>query len=155
MKSSLLKLSLSLIVLLLSVSLISSCKKDKDKTRSELIIGRWKLVSDVYSPAYDYDGDGTKETDIFPLFYDACEKDDIIIISAGGNGVFDQGATKCDQADPQTDPFNWSLTNNDAILIVDGNSVPIAELTNSTLKLNDTFAENGVTYTNTLTYAKQ
>ena len=143
--------------LLLCVGFISSCDKDDDdrqKTRSELLIGTWVLTSDAYSPAYDYDWDGNTETEIFNR-YDACDKDDLTVFNAGGTGTYDEGPTKCDQSDPQSIPFAWSLTNNDNSLVVGGDTYNVVQLDQNTLKVSYTFVEGGTTFTNTYTFSRR
>lgn len=78
-------------------------------------------------------------------------------------GEFNEGATKCDPADPQTEAFAWVLKSNNTILTISqtvggvtiGFDFEILQLDASTLKLKYTFVESGVTYTNTTTYARQ
>jgi hypothetical protein len=47
-----------------------------------------------------------------------CEKDDIYTFRSDSTGTIDEGAAKCHVSDPQTDPFTWSLTNNQTVLTV-------------------------------------
>ena len=134
-----------------------SCKKDKEKSRSELIVGTWQLTSDSYSPAYDYDGDGTSETEAISL-YEACSKDNLIIFNANNTGSFDEGATKCDPGDDQSVAIGWALTDSDTKIAVTGLGGPIVnilQLDNSTLKISYTFDESSTTYTNTQTFKRK
>jgi hypothetical protein len=91
---------------------------------------------------------------------DPCEKDNFIKLTTTGTGTFDEGATKCDPTDPQTEPFNWNFTNNEATLhITDGTDSidqTVAELTASKLVLTMSGTDNStgmpITYTVTTTY---
>jgi hypothetical protein len=155
MSNSLLKSALFVLVCSVFSFSFSSCKKDEvKKSRSELIIGNWLLSSDAYNPAYDADGNGTKETEIFPL-YSACSKDDFITFNTGGTGAFDQGPLMCQGSPNQTTAFTWSLYNNDHSLVLGGESYALLELSETTMKIAYTFFEDNVTYTNTYTFTKK
>jgi hypothetical protein len=156
MNNSSLKSAFILLICTVFSLSFSSCKKDEvKKSRSELIIGNWLLSSDLYNPAYDADGNGTTETEIFPL-YSACAKDDFLTFNTGGTGAFDQGPLMCQGGSPeQRTPFTWSLYNNDHSLVLGGTSYAVLELSETTLKIADTFFENNVTYTNTYTFTKK
>jgi hypothetical protein len=52
-----------------------------------------------------------------------CEKDDIYTFKSDSTGILDEGATKCDAADPQTLPFSWELTNNNTVLTSSANPI--------------------------------
>jgi outer membrane lipoprotein-sorting protein len=156
MKKSILFLP-RLLSLALFTFLLVQCKKDEapPKPASELILGTWQLTGDNYSPAYDYFGNGTKITDAFPLYVD-CQKDDITTFKTNSEGEFNEGATKCDVADPQSTPFLWTLTNNNTTLNISALAdFKIVQLDATTLKLSTTFDENAVTYTETFTFTKK
>src|SRR4051812_35171847 len=99
---------LYLLYLLLLLPAVS-CKKDEvKKLRKELLLGSWLRSSDVFTPAYDANGDGIKEIDAFPL-YANCNKDNIITFKTGGSGEFDQGPLSCSGNPQQKLSFTWSL----------------------------------------------
>ncbi|MEJ0101030.1 MAG: lipocalin family protein [Bacteroidota bacterium] len=133
-----------------------SCKKDKGKSRSELLVGNWQFTSDAYSPAYDYTGNGMAVTEAISL-HDDCTKDDFVTFNADNTGLTDDGPTKCDPSDEQTYPLAWQLSDNDSKLVLAtfGETYTILQLDNSTLKISDTFEENSITYTNTLTLKRK
>ena len=154
-------LHLSVMAFIATCTVISiSCKKSSsDKSRSELLVGNWMLTSDVYSPSYDYDGDGTTETEAISL-YESCDKDDFITFNANNTGSFDEGATKCDINDDQAYPLGWQLSDNDSKITIVGTGVGsgvanILQLDNSTFKISATFEELGTTYTNTQTFKRK
>ena len=131
-----------------------NCSKKDDitgKTNTELIIGDWKITGITFSPAYDYDGDGFKETNAFNKM-EACEKDDVISFLTGGVWKHDEGALKCDPSDPQTTTGVWSLSTNQTTLNIDGDLMEIKFLSNTSLTLESAFTELGVTYTQTITF---
>ena len=151
--------------LLLSISfLLVRCSNNKDtpKTPADLLLGSWGITGDIYSPAYDYLGNGQLVTDAFPL-YEACEKDNIYTFNASNAGVLNEGPTKCDPTDPQSTPFTYLLKTNNTVLNISisisggtfGQDFDILQLDNSTLKLKYTLIESGVTYTNTQTYTRK
>ena len=142
--------------MLTSIAFISSsCKKnDVKKSRPELLMGSWIQTAETINPPYDLDQDGTNESDIFSL-YSQCIKDDYYDFKAQGAGEFNEGATKCDPADDQTGTFSWELRNNDNTLVWYGDSYTLDQLDENTLKFSDTFSENNVTYTYTLTFKRR
>lgn len=133
-----------------------SCQKNPDqpeKTRTELLAtGSWRLVSHTTDPAADLDLDGeADDTDVLTS-YEACEKDDITSFSTNGTGTLDAGPLKCDPQEPQATPFIWQWKNNETVISIVGEDLTIVELTSSTLKVTAVVAENGVNYTQTLTF---
>ncbi|MBA2499864.1 MAG: lipocalin family protein [Chitinophagaceae bacterium] len=119
---------------------VIGCKKDKDVIASNkdfLTTGSWKLSAVVS----DDDGDGTYETNDFINFLD-CFTDNYYIFKPNGELEVNEGAIKCDPADPQTDIANWQLTNNETTLVIEGDSYAIEELNTITLKLKQTFSGN-------------
>jgi hypothetical protein len=141
---------------LLMLSLfIWQCQKEDEKTRAELIIGNWVAVSDTYSPAYDYDGDGTLETEAYPL-WDACDKDDVFSYKSNGVGELNMGVNKCTVDEPQSIPFEYVLKDNSTILfIMDFDDFNIEQLDESTLRLRMMFEEEGVVYTSRITFTRK
>ena len=89
---------------------------------------------------------------------DACEKDDLIEFLASGSMTDKAGATKCDPADPDSAPGGfWALLNNGSQLrIIDGDTsyASVKELTASSLKLEMTEDDMGVTYTYKISMVK-
>jgi hypothetical protein len=142
----------SICSVLLAASLLpfalSSCKKDKEPSRNEMLTtGKWKVISSSISPATDWDGDGDPDSDLFGLM-DSCEKDNYTIFRIEGTVEENQGPTKCDPLDPQIDILNWSLKNNETILVVDGEDYTIEQLDETTLRLR--LSDLGLTFTSTL-----
>jgi len=112
-----------------------ACKKDKDKTQSKmelLTTGSWKVTASVS----DDDGNGTYETNDFASF-PACFIDNIFTFKTNGQLELDEGPSKCDIMDPQTETVTWQFTNNEANLVVDGDTYDIAELSTTTFKIKE------------------
>lgn len=69
---------------------------------------------------FDMDKNGEIDSEV-PGGLDSCDMDNTLTFSRDSTGVFDEGALKCDSADPQTIAFNWHLKANDSIINIDGN----------------------------------
>jgi len=144
---------------LIVVFVLVSCKKDKGnsdhiaKTKTELLTtGSWKRTALISNPAYDWYADGTFATDILSVMK-PCEKDNFDTYKTNGIWELNEGATKCDPADPQTWSLSWAFADNETKLIFGGtDEYTLDELTATTLKFRSTFVENGVTYTHVETY---
>jgi hypothetical protein len=137
--------------------LLMKCNKNETppKTPNELIVGSWQMTAYTYSPAYDYFRNGTKITDAFAL-YENCEKDNITTFKTNSEGEFNEGGSKCDPSDAQSTSFLWTLTNNNTTLSISALAeFKIVQLDATTLKLSSTFVEDGVTYTETITFARK
>jgi lipocalin-like protein len=91
--------------------ILAACSKsdsNNSKTKTQLITqASWKFSSATVNG-----------TDVSSLIQ-SCQKDNILTFSAtGGTGTLDEGPTKCNSGDPQTQNFTWSFTNNETILHV-------------------------------------
>jgi len=106
------RLILSTSIFVFFLVLNSSCSKNDDpppavKTKTDLITKTtWKFndakVSGVSVAA----------------FLQLCQKDNILTFLTAGTGTADEGATKCNAADPQTSPFTWSFQTSETVLFV-------------------------------------
>lgn len=162
------------VVLLLSTSVLFSCQKEAGfaleaeegleepgtpdpSNTSALLVGVWKMSANTVTPAIDYNGDGTKETNVFPVM-ENCEKDGIITFTADKNVTEDEGPTICDPDDPQSVTTKWSLSADNKTLFLEGwGTRDVVSITATTLvlkyKLFD--AEDEIEYTFTVTFTKQ
>jgi hypothetical protein len=133
-------------MLLVSLLALACSKKDSGPSRSELLTnGSWKLTSSEW----DNDANGTYELDIFPGF-DDCFKDNFATFLANGQLILDEGPTKCDIADPQTETSSWQLSSDGKMLTVDSDTYEILELNSSILKFKQALSggrSNRVTFT--------
>lgn len=135
----------------------SACKKEDEKTEtpkvaaSTLLTGKdWRVSAlTITSPG------GT--IDVLAAMQ-ACEKDDLQEFLANGNIVNKAGATKCDPADPDTEPGgSWAFLNNDTkFRIIDGDTTlaDVVEITASTFRVKIVENDNGVVYTTNATLVK-
>lgn len=100
----------ALLAAILSVGLLSSCDKDDDDdtvtapTQTE----KQKLVDKDFGIT-----EFTASIGGVPFYtfadFDACDKDDIVHFRDDNSGYNDEGATKCDPADPQREAFTYEL----------------------------------------------
>jgi hypothetical protein len=103
---------LSLLSLIsISFLVIMGCKKDDAPppapTKTQLISqSTWK-----------FSGATVGGTDV-SAFLQTCQKDNILTFAAAGTGSADEGPTKCNAGDPQTNPFTWSFMSSETILHV-------------------------------------
>lgn len=124
---------------------VVSCKKDDDKqvTSAELLTSTtWKIDT----LGWDMDKNGSIDE---RLALEECELDNTLTFSSDSTGVFDEGVTKCDAADPQSSPFQWSLNDSTKTLTIIGNipgelegDVKILTLDNTTLLLSKNIKSN-------------
>lgn len=104
------------------------CSKDDDNPPSKtalLTSAPWTLIAETYHG--DYDGDGVQDPVDYNMFADyvACEKDNLVKLNPGGTGTFDEGATKCDSDDPQTEEVEWLFKENETIIKIQQGSITI------------------------------
>lgn len=138
-----------------------SCSKNNDNPPSKtalLTSSNWKLVAQTYHG--DYDGDGTVDAVDYNMYadFEACEKDNFMKFNTDGSGIADEGPSKCDAADPQTETVEWLFKENETILKIQQGFIAldfkILELTSSTLKLEftDTITGSGDKITETFSH---
>ncbi|MFN2439154.1 MAG: lipocalin family protein [Chitinophagaceae bacterium] len=131
--------------------LFGSCKKDKDDNNqitTENIAGTYTLGSVTIkagaAPEQDYTND----------WYEACEKDDKIVLNLNGSAVYTDAGVKCDPAGD--DSGTWALTtNNTKISIDDMGELTIVSFDGRVLKIGETDSSSGTTITYTITLNKQ
>ena len=120
----------------LTLLTISCNKKDNNLSKSELLTsGSWKLTAVMA----DDDGNGTYETDSYASFPD-CFRDNYYTFRTNGELELNEGTTKCDAGDPQTETGTWQLTQNDTHLVFAGDEYKLEELTASTLKWKEDYS---------------
>jgi hypothetical protein len=117
--------------------LFTACKKKNDddntpkgKTKTELLsTGTWKFSSATVGG--------------IPVSsqLQSCQKDNIMTFTSTGTGTIDEGGSKCNTGDPQTQPFTWNFASSETILHVSAvfftggsNDFNIIEISETTLK---------------------
>jgi len=120
---------------------IAGCKKDPAhvKTKTEIISqSTWKFSNAKVSGA-----------DV-SAFIQTCQKDNVLTFVSNKTGTLDEGATKCNASDPQSNPFTWDFLNNETtlhvstVLFTGGSSdFTIVSLTDTELILSQNISING------------
>lgn len=101
--------------LLLAVFLliaVAACKKDKSEDESTTNMDLITSASWKFDKAQiDSDADGSPDSPLPPGILQSCDTDNIITLKSDGTGTVDEGAAKCDGADPQTVNITWEFAN--------------------------------------------
>lgn len=134
----------------LTSAVLIGCDPDKDEdpaptttttaTKTQLLTSiAWRQVAAVASPGIDTGG-VAPVTNIIS-FMDACELDNKHTFKTDKTYVDDEGATKCDPADPQTTTGTWEFNSGETKLLLDKGTademeMTLVEITSSTLKLS-------------------
>lgn len=124
---------------LIALLTLSGCQKDSPApTKTELISRNWKATAmTAVFPAPI----GT--VDLYAQLQ-TCEKDDIIKVKADGTYTVDEGATKCNAADPQIkETGNWVFASNETKLTIMGETYDIVSLSATTLVLKQDMPAGG------------
>ena len=117
--------------LILAAGSLTACGKDDapTKTKTQLITqAAWKFESE----GIDMDKNGTIEVPTGEV--EDCNKDDVFTFNTGGTGTRDEGGTKCDVADPQSEPFVWQFKNSETELEFDDHLFKLHTLNETSLK---------------------
>lgn len=122
----------------------TACKKDDDKSRSDILVDEATWVQ-VKSEEQDPTTGAWSEVTI-----EDCSKDDTYTFKADKSLVFDEGATKCNDADPQSSTGTWAFSADETTLtltidgfglafVVESFSADKMVVTNALLGTRDTF----------------
>ena len=109
---------------------IVACKKkdDDDDTPAKttktdmLTANNWVWTNMKLAPPLD-------TIDVWSTI-DVCDKDDVISFNKNGNGTTDEGVTKCEPTDPQTESFKWTWLNSETQLRIVDNDMDTTLLEN-------------------------
>ncbi len=138
----------------------TSCKKDTvsaTPTKTELLTNKnWIATAVTVSPALPIGG--TLITDYYSQL-PSCSKDDFIRFETPSTYKEDEGAVKCNNADPQTVIGTWTFNGDQSVVTTSTatggtQSYNIVEITDSSLKYSVAVVSNGVTYTLTVSNRK-
>jgi len=129
-----------LILLLAAATVITSCSKDDDDNSggggggttpvtntSKLCNKNWKIQSAKFNGV-----------DITNQFFEPCDLDNFFRFNTNGTYTADEGATKCDTANPQTDTGTWSWAASETKLVLDGDTSDVLTNSGTALKLGIT-----------------
>lgn len=140
--------SLPLIVLFA----FSSCQKSDVIANEQSLEGTWMVTGITADRAYDFNGDGRTETDIYGS-YNSCQRDIVVTFDANGYGRMRQGCNAYWQN------ITWRLQNNnrqlDVILPDDELSLSVSQFDNYTIRGTDRVYLNGNTFNITYTFQRR
>lgn len=155
-----------LTILVLFISLLSSCNKDDDSVsasdRDQAILGQWKYVSIMTDKAVDINGDGTVNIDLFNTQeIRQCIKDNLTFFTERGENekgdysINDNGlACEEDGQFTNIEEDRYELINNSTIRFDVRNEMRIIEMTQTELvvETDDNLGDEDVIVT--ITYSK-
>lgn len=115
--------STSVRLLALTVAFLS-CQKESDQTPPAAPTKTDYITSSAWvheSSGVDVDKNGTIDIPSATAGIASCRLDNILTFKKDKTATADEGASKCDAADPQTSTFNWAFADNEANLVISGN----------------------------------
>ena len=137
------KIFSSLVFLLTANLVLVSCDKDSDPDPQDsakvnnLTASSWKYEN----AGLDNDKNGTVDVSLSvlaPGASQACRIDNVLTFKKDNTGTTDEGATKCNAADPQTTTFNWNLSDNETNLNISNNPLAILNGKSKIVALSET-----------------
>lgn len=115
------KIFSSLLLLTVLCAGFFACKKESGpaaETKADLLAsGAWLHESS----GVDVDKNGTIELTLEAAGVPQCRLDNVLTFRKDNTATADEGATKCNTADPQTTQFNWQFADNETALLFSGN----------------------------------
>ncbi len=140
--------------------LFSACQKDDDVTvNTDLLTSSiWKMTAFTVDPAFptfDNEGNITGSTNDLFAMMDDCSKDDTYSFNTDKTLIIDEGASKCDNSDPQKVTGSWSFNSDETTLTItfdgDPQTMTIIELTDKVIKLKYTEVDGGLPFSSITT----
>jgi hypothetical protein len=136
----------------LLVVLFSSCQKSDVITSPQSLDGTWIVTGITSDRAYDFNGDGRSETDIYGS-YNSCQRDIAVTFDQNGYGQMRQGCNAYWQN------ITWQLSNNnrqlDILLPNDQINLAITAFDNYTIRGTDPVTIGGNNYNITYTFQRR
>ncbi|MDQ3278179.1 MAG: hypothetical protein M3Q06_07625 [Bacteroidota bacterium] len=130
----------------------SSCEKADVITDEQSLEGTWVVTDIRSSRAYDFNGDGRTETDIYGS-YNACQRDIVVVFERSGYGRMRQGCNA------YWENINWQLSNNNRQLVIqlpnDELNLSNLQADNYTIRGVDRVTLNGNSFDITYTFQRQ
>lgn len=128
-----------------------SCKKDENFKPVEdyLTSGKWQLSAATINPAYDFEGMGEKVTDFYnTLVTEECQRNSYMQFFKEGTCTYFELCYN-DNLDSE-----WVLIKDQSKLLMFNTEYRLVSVTESELKMEQTFDEAGTTYTTSYIYKK-
>ncbi len=151
---------LVLLVTAINIVFLFSCKKEEELTNTELLCrAPWVLSASVIDPPYFFEGVGSI-SDYYAIL-SPCWKDNLWNFDESGNYTKEDGAQKCDPADPSIlENGRWTLSSNGTTMVIEPYyyywaEYEILELTKQTLKVSSMITDtlgNNYNWTETYTH---
>jgi hypothetical protein len=130
----------------------SSCQKSDVIQNQQSLEGTWTVSGITSDRAYDFNGDGRTETDIYGR-YTSCGRDIVVVFQSGGYGQMRQGCNAPWQN------ANWQLLNNNSTLNIvlpdDQLNLQIQQFDDYTLRGTDQVNINGNYFNITYTFQRR
>ncbi len=137
----------------LSLIVVTGCDKDDDNTPTPKT--KTELVS---QSTWVFSGAVVGTTDVSPLLQ-ACQKDNTLTFVASGSGTLDEGASKCNMSDPQTNSFSWNFASAETVLHIStvlfsggSSDFTLVSLSETTLVVSQDITVSGTTQTAIVTF---
>jgi hypothetical protein len=120
--------------IVISAIVLFSCKKDKDEpqactTNAANIAGAYKITSMLYKESAS-----TPETEVLPLWFEDCERDDVLTFNA--NGSYQEADAGIECAPPGGGNGTWALSGNN--MTINGDPITLESFNCTTLVLINT-----------------
>lgn len=138
-----------------------SCKGDDEpgSQKEKMLTGKnWKLIAAESDPPIFAGGQSI--SDVYGVM-PSCAKDDLTKFDSDGSVLFDEGPSKCEATDPQTETSTWSFNSDKTSMTVEVDSKTVSykilEISDSRLKVSfvETDEDTGTDHTITATYSAQ
>lgn len=130
----------------------ASCQKDTFVTDARSIEGTWAVTAITSDRAYDFNGDGRTETDIYST-YNSCGRDIVTVFQGNGIGQMRQGCNAPWQN------INWQLQNNNRTLYIqlpdDVLNLQLQQFDDYTIRGTDQVQMNGTNFNITYTFQRR
>lgn len=136
---------ISFLALALTLSLFSSCSKDDDLTKTEILTGNdWLITGFTVSPAIDINDDGNLVTDIYTFLVDECYRDNTYSFAENGLVTVRESTNVC-EGEPDSYTSEWSMNEaeTEITIVEDGDADKFTIESMSTSQIVLSFSENG------------
>jgi hypothetical protein len=142
----------TIVLFALSIIVFTSCSKRDVISNQNDIVGTWAVTGIRSNLAYDWNGDGYTETDIYGS-YTSCQRDIMLSFDDNGSGQSRQGCNANWRA------MYWQLYDNNRTLQIqladDDLNLNVSRFTSNTIVGEDQVYVNGRNFTITYTLSRR